>query len=100
MSRCVISLEASQDLAEIVDYFVSRSVEAGERLLNEFNNKCQKIVNFPNIGRSYAEIEPLLRGVPLDGYIILYRVMEDEIVIVRVVSGYRDLKSLFPSKNS
>jgi len=31
----------------------------------------------------------------LDGYIIFYQVFEDSVVIVRVVSGYRDLKSIF-----
>lgn len=95
MSRYIISLEASRDLNEIIDYFVSRNVEAGERFIEEFNNKCQNLVNFPNMGRSYAQIEPLLRGVPLDGYIVLYRAIRDGIEIVRVVSGYRDLESLF-----
>jgi toxin ParE1/3/4 len=32
---------------------------------------------------------------PLDSYIILYRVIANGIEIVRVVSGYRNLKSLF-----
>lgn len=47
------------------------------------------------MGRSYAEIVPSLRGVPLNGYIILYQVLEDGIVIVRVVSGDRNLEFLF-----
>ncbi|WP_244329277.1 type II toxin-antitoxin system RelE/ParE family toxin [Tolypothrix sp. PCC 7910] len=42
----------------------------------------------------YAKVDPTLRGIPLDGYIIFYRVFEDRVVIVRVVSGYRDLDSL------
>ncbi|MDZ7956479.1 MAG: type II toxin-antitoxin system RelE/ParE family toxin [Aulosira sp. DedQUE10] len=53
------------------------------------------IKRFPNIGRSYAKLDQRLRGIPLDSYIIFYRVFEDSIVIVRVVSGYRDLKSIF-----
>lgn len=98
MNRYIISPAASRDLDEIVNYFVSRNIEAGERLIQEFNQKCKKLVN-PNIGRSYAEIEPSLRGVPLDGYVILYRVREDCLEIVRVVSGYRDLGSLFSKSN-
>lgn len=47
------------------------------------------------MGRSYSEIEPSLRGIPLYDYIILYRAFEDGVEIVRVVSGYRDLGSLF-----
>jgi toxin ParE1/3/4 len=95
MSRYIISPEASQDLDEISDYFLSRSLEAGEWFVNGFEQKCKNLVKFPNMGRSYAEVEPSLRGVPLEGYIILYRVIEDGVEIVRVVSGYRDLESLF-----
>lgn len=95
MSCYIISPAASQDLDEISDYFMRRNIEAGEQFVNRFEQKCQNLVNFPNIGRSYAEIEPTLRGVPLDGYIILYQVIEDGVKIVRVVSGYRDLDSLF-----
>ncbi|BAY07569.1 type II toxin-antitoxin system RelE/ParE family toxin [Calothrix sp. NIES-2098] len=91
----VIAVEASQDLDEILEYFLQRNIDAGEKFIREFNKKCQNIVKFPNIGRSYAKFEPTLRGIPLDGYIIFYRVFEDRLVIVRVVSGYRNLESLF-----
>jgi toxin ParE1/3/4 len=47
------------------------------------------------MGRSYAAIRPSLRGVPLDGYIILYEVIEDEITILRVVNGRQNLETLF-----
>jgi toxin ParE1/3/4 len=100
MRRCVISLEASRDLADIVDYFASRNIEAGERFVQSFEQKCQSLANFPNMGRSYAEISPSLRGVPLSSYIILYQVTEDSIVIVRVVSGYRDLGSIFSASDN
>ncbi|NDJ21112.1 type II toxin-antitoxin system RelE/ParE family toxin [Nostoc sp. B(2019)] len=90
-----ISVEASQDLDNILDYFLQRNIDAGEKFIREFNKKCQNLTKFPNIGRSYTNIDPTLRGIPFDGYIIFYRVFEDRMLIVRVVSGYRDLKSLF-----
>ncbi|WP_254625826.1 type II toxin-antitoxin system RelE/ParE family toxin [Nostoc sp. TCL240-02] len=43
---------------------------------------CQNIAQFPNIGRSYAKFDPSIRGIPLDSYIIFYRVFEDSVVIV------------------
>jgi toxin ParE1/3/4 len=95
LSYCEIALEASQDLNAISDYFVSRNIDAGERLLQEFNQKCVKLLQFPNMGKSYAAIRPWLRGVPLDGYIIFYEVMEDRITILRVVSGRQNLETLF-----
>ncbi len=95
MRTCLISPEASQDLDKIFDYFASNNVEAGERFVITFENKCEKLLQFPNMGRSYQDIEPSLRGIPLDNYIILYRIIDNGIEIVRVVSGYRNLECIF-----
>ncbi|MBD2203350.1 type II toxin-antitoxin system RelE/ParE family toxin [Calothrix sp. FACHB-1219] len=95
MSIYIISPEAIQDLDEISEYFASRNLDAGDRFVNSFAEKCQNLVKYPNMGRSYADIETSLRGIPLDGYIILYRAIADGVEIVRVVSGYRNLKSMF-----
>jgi toxin ParE1/3/4 len=98
MNRCVITLQASQDLDEISEYFVSRNIEAGEKLLQLFNEKCARLMQFPNMGKSYAHIRSWLRGVPLDNYIIFYEVLDDEITILRIVSGRQNLPELL--KNS
>jgi toxin ParE1/3/4 len=95
MTSYIISPLASRDLDDIFDYFAEFSVDAGERFVDDFNKKCRNLVAFPSIGRAYTEIDSSLRGIPLSGYIIFYRVNENLIEIVRVVSGYRDLDSLF-----
>ena len=69
MRTCLISPEASQDLNKIFDYFASNNVEAGERFVIAFEKKCEKLLRFPNIGRSYQDIESSLRGIPLDNYL-------------------------------
>ncbi len=95
MKQHIISPEASQDLSEIIDYFASINIDAGERFVDDFDKKCKYLANFPNMGRSYGNIKPDLRGVPLDDCIILYRVINSEVEIVRVISGYRNFESLF-----
>jgi toxin ParE1/3/4 len=95
LSQCVITLKASRDLNAISDYFVSHNIETGERLLQDFNRKCVKLMQFPQMGKSYAAIRPWLRGIPLDGYIIFYEVMDDGITILRVVNGRQNLDALF-----
>jgi toxin ParE1/3/4 len=57
MRRCVITRAASQDLDEIIDYFVDRNIDAGEHFIEKFNQKCQKLAQFPFMGRSYTEIK-------------------------------------------
>lgn len=68
MSRYVINTLASQDLGSIADYFLEFSVEAGENFFREFNRKCQQLVSFPYSGKSYSEINPILRGLSVEGY--------------------------------
>lgn len=99
MSNYIISPSATRDLNQIADYFLTRNLETGEKLFKEFNKKCKNLANFPNMGRSYAYIKPSLRGLPLDGYIIIYQVIDDGVEILRVVSGRQDLESLFAGLN-
>ncbi|MBS9388226.1 MAG: type II toxin-antitoxin system RelE/ParE family toxin [Dolichospermum sp.] len=83
----ILSVEASQDIENILDYFLQRNIDAGEKFVKDFNNKCLNIVKFPKIGRSYSHIDSPLRGIPIDGYIIFYQLLENSIVIIRVVRG-------------
>ncbi len=99
MRQYIISDDAIQDLKEISDYFLKNNVEAGERLLKAFSQKCSYLVNFPNLGRSYAHVSPNLRGLPLNGFIIFYEVQETpenlRLDILRVVHGRRNLSDVF-----
>ena len=95
MSRFIISIEASTDLDEIGDYFLARSMEAGERWFQEFNQKCKYLAQYPNIGRSYSDVRSYLRGLPLNGFILFYRLKGDGIEIMRVINGRRDLDEVF-----
>jgi toxin ParE1/3/4 len=99
MSRYVINVLASQDLNAIADYFTENSVEAGERFFQAFNQKCQQLVAFPNSGKSYESIRPGLRGLSFEKYIIFYRILNDGIEILRVVSGRQDFPSMFAESN-
>ena len=95
MPRYLLNVLASRDLEEIADYFESTNLEAGERFFREFNRKCQQLIAFPNSGKSYAEIRPNLRGLSFSGYIIFYRILDDDVEILRVLSGRRNFPDFF-----
>jgi toxin ParE1/3/4 len=99
MSRYIIADEAIQDLQDISDYFLKNNLEAGEQFLQAFNGRCRQLVSFPNLGRSYAHLRPDLLGLSLRGFIILYKVSNNDdeigIEILRVVNGRRDLENIF-----
>ena len=94
MKNLIITLPACRDLEAISDYFLASSVEAGDRFVKAFEQKCQHLARFPYIGKSYARLKPNLRGLLLMDYIIFYQVIEDSVEILRVVNGYRDLKDI------
>jgi toxin ParE1/3/4 len=80
MTLYIIAPSAGQDLNKIADYFLVVNIEAGEKLFRKFYKKCQQLVQFPKLGRSYSHIKPSLRGLPLDGYIIFYRVINETVL--------------------
>jgi toxin ParE1/3/4 len=47
------------------------------------------------MGRSYREIRPYLRGLPMKNYIIFYRLTEQGLEIMRFIKGERDLEAFF-----
>lgn len=95
MKKYSLSREAIRDLDDIATYLAKVNIQLGENFIKRFGKKCNNLINFPYMGRDYNQIAPNLRGILLDGYIILYQVAEEEIEIVRVLSGYRDLESIF-----
>jgi toxin ParE1/3/4 len=95
MGKFIIAPTASQDLNKIADYFLTVNVTAGEKLFQLFNQKIKQLTQFPLMGRSYNHIKPSLRGLPLKGYIIFYRVNDDQIEILRIVNGHQNLNDLF-----
>jgi toxin ParE1/3/4 len=47
------------------------------------------------MGKIYQFLQSGIRGIPLEGYIIFYRVVETDIIILRVVNGRQNLAALF-----
>jgi toxin ParE1/3/4 len=95
MKQYIISPEAIRDLDDITSYFAERNVDKGDRLLDEFTKKCRYLTQFPLMGRCYFEVRPYLRGIPMQNYIIFYRILENGIEIMHVVRGDRDIEAIF-----
>jgi plasmid stabilization system protein ParE len=52
------------------------------------------LLTFSSIGVQREDVRPGLRMLVMDEYLILYRILGDEIEIVSVVQGRRDLDGL------
>ncbi|MEQ8969211.1 MAG: type II toxin-antitoxin system RelE/ParE family toxin [Coleofasciculus sp. C1-SOL-03] len=79
-----------------MDYLAQRgSIETAERFLDKIDRKFKRLSQFPQMGRQRDELYPGLRSVPLEDYLIFYRLVTNVIEVMRVVGGYRDLEALF-----
>jgi toxin ParE1/3/4 len=95
MSSYSFSDDAIRDLDEICEYIARNNPSAASQLFDRIRERCKVVAGFPNMGKNYSKVSPSLRGFIVDDYIIFYYAKADGIDIVRVVSGYRDLESLF-----
>jgi toxin ParE1/3/4 len=87
---------AVQDIKQIADYMAQQSgLDAADRFLSKLDAKFSTLVQFPSMGKKRDEILPNSRSLTLDSYLILYLPIGQDIEILRVISGYRDLKALF-----
>ena len=94
--NCIISDPANQDLETIADYLGENySLASSEKFITGITTRFKYIAQFPQIGRSRAEFLPNLRSLPYEQYVIFYRIQEPTIEIVRIASGYQNLKKLF-----
>jgi toxin ParE1/3/4 len=100
MSSYAFSDDAIQDLDEICEYIAQTNPDAASRIFDAIRERCKLVAGFPNMGKSYEKLSPRLREFIVDDYIVFYYPREDGIDVARVVSGYRDLESLFSDSQS
>lgn len=95
MMKGIISDQAVSDLTDQWVYISRDSIESADRLVDRLYQQCQRLAEAPKMGRQRDELLPGLRSFPVGRYLIFYRVEEERVEVVRVLSGYRDLDSLF-----
>jgi toxin ParE1/3/4 len=68
---------------------------AADRLLDHIHATLQMLARHPQMGRRRNALCSGLRSFTVEDYVIFYLPRDLGIVLVRVLSGYRDLDSLF-----
>ena len=92
------SQKADQDLDDIWLYVArqSGSIETAERLINFITDRFFFLSRYPYLGRARDEdLRSGLRSFPVGAYLIIYRIQEEDIVILRVLHGSRNIEALF-----
>jgi len=84
------SRRATDDLGEILAALFHQSPQAAGRLLTRIEKIVARLSRFPGMAQELAEREGV-RKVPLVRfpYLIFYKVVGDEVVILHIVHGAR-----------
>jgi toxin ParE1/3/4 len=74
----------------------SGSVEIANRLIDTLTDRFVMIAGFPHVGRARDDdFGPGCRSLAVGEYVIVYCVENEEVLILRVVHGRRDLGAFF-----
>jgi toxin ParE1/3/4 len=92
------SPQADSDLESIWYYVASErgNVEIADRLIDSIAHRFLLLAKYPNIGRRRDDdLRPGLRSFSVGEYIIVYRVQDHDVAILRVLRGSRNIQALF-----
>ena len=93
--KLIISDQATHDLADIWLYIANDSPQVAGKFIDSIYEHCRLFCSSPDMGKVRDELLPGLKSFPLKRYVIFYRILSDSVEIVRVLSGYRDIGSIF-----
>lgn len=94
---------AVDDMDEIFSYITQENVAAAGSMLEQLDRQIKQLAEFPQMGSILPEDEYSLVGhgyrfIVIQPYLVFYRILEDIIVIHRILHGRRDyLRELFDS---
>ena len=97
MSLYWLSRAAGQDLLEIIDYIAGSNLDAAFRMRDRLEVAFARLAARPGLGHIRNDLVAPgmeVRFWPVGRYLVIYRSAQDGIVIVRVLSGYRDVAAI------
>ena len=92
----IISKDAENDLKEIGDFIALDNPTAALTLIDKFTEGFVNMILMPEIGYKKPEwTKKDVRFLSIKKYLIVYQINDKNIIILRVLSNYRDITGLF-----
>jgi toxin ParE1/3/4 len=92
-----VAAEVEAELDEIWSYVATESgdTEVADRLINSITDRFFMLSKHPELGRRRDhDLRPGLRSLTVGQYVILHRIEGRDVLILHVLHGRRDLKTL------
>lgn len=97
MKRLRFAPAARTDLLAIGLYIAEDDPMRAESFVTELESKARMAAERPRSFPARDDVSPGLRAILHGRYLIFFREYDDEVRIVRVLHGARDLKQIFDS---
>lgn len=95
MARAHRTSQAEIDVLDIWERIAADRIDAADRFFDALEKTCTLLAKNSDLGERRDDLSPGLRMFTLAKYVIFYRADDDGILVLRVLSGYRDIDSLF-----
>jgi plasmid stabilization system protein ParE len=97
MARKIIwSFEATDDLKAIADYIAKNSAFYATAFVLDIRDASRSLKEFSERGRIVPEFSnPNIRELFVKEYRLIYSIEESSVIILGIIHGKRDLKSLW-----
>jgi toxin ParE1/3/4 len=95
MVRVYFTRAAREDLIAIWTHIAEDNPQAADRALDRLEEAASRLADTPQIGPARDDIRPGLRYLVSGSYLLLYRIRDGGIEIVRAVYRRHDLHGLF-----
>jgi antitoxin ParD1/3/4/toxin ParE1/3/4 len=100
VSNYLLGIAAEQDLGDIWEYIAQDNIESADRWVGKLFDAFEMIARNPGIGHKRQDLtaHPILFW-PVGAYLVLYRARNEDIEIVGVTQGARDIPSFLRQRN-
>jgi plasmid stabilization system protein ParE len=96
MKPYVFAKTAEADLEAIYAYIAEDNPVVARRVIMEIREAARRLARLPHLGHTRKDLtDQSVRFWPVYSYLVVYRPDTKPLEIARVLSGYRDLASLF-----
>lgn len=95
LEKCFLTPAAERDIDEIITYLAEENPKTASKFLDALFDAMEKLADHPDMGHLRQDLTDRdVKFWPFKWhYLIIYK-PDDPVVIVRVLSGYRDIIDL------
>ncbi|RYB03466.1 type II toxin-antitoxin system RelE/ParE family toxin [Lichenibacterium ramalinae] len=94
MGRVRFTRRARLDLLDLWRHVAAHDSGRADDLLDRIEASCRVLRDHPRFGRARPDVGEGARMLVIERWIALYRIVGDDVQVVRIVDGARDLGQL------